>query len=137
MERVYFAEHEGTQILRVDYSGLHDPEEIQVIVRQASALVRAYPPDSLLVLVDVRGVAHSLVTAAVMQQGVAESRPHVRARAVVGLRTEAGASSFQVAQLLFGSPMARFDDHASALAWLLTQRESAPGTPRDDGAAPM
>jgi hypothetical protein len=119
MERVYFADHQGTQILRVDYCGLHDPEEIRAVVRQASALVRAHPPDSLLVLVDVTGVSHSLVTAAVMQQGVAESRPHVKARAVVGLRTAAGASSFQVAAMLFGSPMERFDDHAAALDWLV------------------
>ena len=39
---------------------------------------------SLLVLVDLSGVPHTLVTAAIMQQGVAESRPHVRARAVYG-----------------------------------------------------
>jgi hypothetical protein len=88
--------------------------------------VRAHPPESLLVLVDVTGVSHSLVTAAVMQQGVAESRPHVRARAVVGLRTAAGASSFQVAATLFGSPMERFDHHAAALDWLLTQAPTRP-----------
>jgi hypothetical protein len=126
MERVYFADHRGTQILRVDYSGLHDPEEIRQVVRKASAVVKAHPPESLLVLVDVSGVSHSLVTAAVMQQGVAESRPHVRARAVVGLRTAAGANSFEVAAMLFGSPMERFDDHAAALDWLLTQAPTPP-----------
>ena len=121
MERVYFADHQGTPILHVDYSRLHDPEELRGVVRKAASVVQAYPPDSLLVLADLTGVPHSLVTAAIMQQGVAESRPHVRARAVVGLTPEA-AGSFDVAATLFGSPMARFDDRTAAAEWLLEQR---------------
>lgn len=120
MERVRFADHRGTPILHVDYCGLSDPEELRGVVRAASALVRSYPAGSLLVLVDLSGVPHSLVVAAIMQQGVAESRPHVRARAVVGLPPEA-ASSFEVAAKLFGNPMARFDHRAAALDWLVEQ----------------
>ena len=120
MERVYFDDAGGiTRILRVDYAGLDDPEELRGVARTASALVRSYPPGSLLVLVNLSGVPHSLVVAAIMQQGVAESRPHVRARAVIGLARDA-EESFQVAVRLFGSPMARFDDEDAAKAWLLT-----------------
>jgi hypothetical protein len=120
MKRVYFEDYRGTPILHVDYRGLSDPEEVRGVVREASALVRTYPPGSLVVLVDLTGVPHTLVIAAVMQQGVAESRPHVRARAVVGLAPEA-AGSFEIAAKLFGSPMARFDDRAAAAEWLLAQ----------------
>ena len=120
MERVYFHDHRGTQLLHVDYSGLEDPEELLGVVRRASALVQQYPPGSLLVLVDFSGVPHSLVTAAIMQQGVATSRPHVRARAVIGLSPSA-ESSFEVAAKLFGAPMARFADAAAAKEWLLEQ----------------
>jgi hypothetical protein len=120
MERVYFADHRGTPILHVNYSGLSDPDELFGVVREGSALVRKHPPGSLLALVDLTGVPHSLVTAAIMQQGVAESRPHVRARAVLGVPPEA-AGSFEVAAKLFGSPMARFDDADTALDWLLEQ----------------
>ena len=120
MERVYFADHRGTPILHVDYSGLSDPEELRGVVRAASAVVRKHPPGSLLVLVELAGVPHSLVVAAIMQQGVAESRPHVRARAVVGLAPEA-AGSFEVAAKLFGNPMAHFDDRDAALEWLREQ----------------
>ena len=120
MERVFFAEHRGTPILRVDYSGIDDPDDLRTVVREASALVRSHPPGSLLVLVDLTGVPHSLVTAAILQQGVAESRPHVRARAAVGLVPEA-ARSYDIATKLFGSPMAHFDDREKALDWLLEQ----------------
>lgn len=126
MERIRVIEHQGAPILRVDYSGLDDPEEIQAVARQALARVRSHSGASLLVLVDLTAVPHSLVTAAIMQQGVAESRPHVRARAVVGL-TAAAAPSFDVAVKLFGSPMARFDDEEAAKAWLLHHRPEETG----------
>lgn len=117
-ERVYFGDVRGRQVLHVNYSGLSDPDELLAVVRRASYLVRSHEPSSLLVLVDITGVPHSLVVAAIMQQGVAESRPHVRARAVVGLVPEA-AASFEVAAKLFGSPMRRFDDRAEAEEWLV------------------
>ena len=121
LNRVYLADHGEVSILHVDYSGLTDPEELRGVVRLAAAMVRQHPPESLLVLVDLTGVPHTLVTAAIMQQGVAESRPHVRARAVYGLTPDA-AASFDVATRLFGSPMARFDDPTAAEAWLLQHR---------------
>ena len=121
VERVYFADYDGTPILRIDYSGLADPDDLLGVIRQATALVRTHAPRSLLVLANLTGVPHSLATAAIMQQGVAESRPYVRARAVVGL-SPAAYGSFDVAAKLFGSPMARFDDAAAAAVWLLEQR---------------
>jgi hypothetical protein len=118
MERVSFEDRRGTPILHVDYTGLDDPDDLLKVIREASALVRQHPPDALLVLADLTGVPHSLVVAAIMQQGVAESRPHVRARAVVGLPPQA-AGSFEVAAKLFGSPMAQFADRDTATEWLL------------------
>lgn len=120
MERVFFAEHEGRAILNVDYSRIDDPEELRGVARRALAIVQAQPERSVLVLADLTGVPHSMVTAAIMQQGVAESRPHVRARAVVGLAPEA-AASFDVARRLFDSPMEGFADRQSAREWLLRQ----------------
>ena len=121
MDRVYFAEHRGTQILRVNYTGLADPDDLLGVIRQAAAEARTHAPRSLLVLVELTGVPHSLVVAAIMQQGVAESRPYVRARAVVGL-TPAAYGSFDVAAKLFGGAMARFDDPVAAADWLVEQR---------------
>ena len=120
MERVYFADHGGTPILHVDYAGLEDPEELRAVARRAMARVRGHGAGSLLVQVDLRGVPHNLVIAAIMQEGVAESRPHVHARAVLGL-DPAAARSFEVATTLFGGPMARFDEPVAATEWLLAQ----------------
>ena len=117
-ERVYFSELRGTRVLHVNYAGLREPDELLAVVRRASFVVRGHDAASLLVLVDLTGVPHNLVVAAIMQQGVAESRPHVRARAVVGLTPEA-AGSFDVAAKLFGSPMRHFADREAAQEWLL------------------
>jgi hypothetical protein len=123
MERVYFADHGGSQILHVNYSGLEDPEDLRGVARQAMSRVRSHPAGAVLVLVDLSGVPHNLVVAAIMQEGVAGSRPHVQARAVVGLTPDA-TRSFEVAASLFGRPMARFDDKQSAVDWLLEQVRS-------------
>lgn len=125
MERVYIADHGGTPILHVDYSGLEDPEELRGIARRATARVRMHAAGTLLVMVDLSGVPHNLVIAAIMQEGIAESRPHVHARAVVGL-SPAATRSFEVATGLFGRPMARFDDAAAATEWLLAQVADPP-----------
>lgn len=125
MERVYFEDHGGTPILHVNYSGLDDPEELRGVARRAMARVRTQPAGSLLVLVDLRGVPHNLVIAAIMQEGVAESRSYVQARAVVGL-TPAASRSFEVATTLFGRPMARFADAAAAAEWLLARAQDPP-----------
>ena len=95
-------------------------DELRAVARRAMARVRGHGAGSLLVQVDLRGVPHNLVIAAIMQEGVAESRPHVHARAVVGL-DPAAARSFEVATTLFGGPMARFDEPVAATEWLLAQ----------------
>jgi hypothetical protein len=120
MERGYFVDHRDTRILHLDYSGISDPEELRGAVRAATALVRTQALGSLRVLVDVSGVPHGLVTAAILQQGVLESRPYVRARAVIGL-PPAAATQFEVAASLFGNPMASFGDPGAATEWLLAQ----------------
>jgi hypothetical protein len=118
MERVCFFEHQGTRIMQVDYSGVADPDELHGIVRAATALLRTQEPHSVVVLVDITGVPHSLVTTAILHQGVAESRPYVRARAVVGL-SQVAAPSFEVATKLFKNPMASFSDRDAAMDWLV------------------
>jgi len=67
-------------------------------------------------------VPFGLATTAIMQQGVAESRPHVRARAVLGLPEEA-ENTFERAAKLFGRPMAKFNDATEAKDWLLEQAQ--------------
>ena len=118
MERVCFFEHQGTRIMQVDYSGVADPDELHGIVRAATALLRTQEPHSVVVLVDITGVPHSLVTTAILHQGVAESRPYVRARAVIGLSPFAKLS-FEIAAKIFRNPMASFSEPVAAKEWLL------------------
>lgn len=120
MDRVKFIEHRGARILLSDLSGIRDTLELQRAIRIGSELVQAEPPRSVLVLVDVTAVEYNLEAFAVLQQSVAQNRPYVRARAVVGLPAIASVPYGIVAKLS-GSPMASFADREAAKEWLVAQ----------------
>jgi hypothetical protein len=120
MDRVRFIEHRGVPILVSDLSGIVTTEELQGTVRRGVELAQTQPPGSVRVLVDVTGVEYNLEAFAIVQQSVAALRPHVRARAVVGLPAVATVP-FEIVARISGRPMARFDDHEAAKEWLASQ----------------
>ena len=121
MERVRFITHHGTQILLSDLSGIRSTLELQRAIRLGTEFVQTQPPRSLLILVDVTGVEYNIESFAIVQQSVAENRPFVRARAIVGLPRVA-TIPFEIVAKLAGSPMAHFDDVEAAKDWLVSQR---------------
>lgn len=121
MERVKFIEHDGTQILFSDLSGIHGSAELQRTVRLGSEIVQSQPRDSLLILVDVTGLEYNIESFALLQQSVAANRPYTRARALVGL-PKIAAAAFGIVARLSGSPMASFDDLDTAKDWLVSHR---------------
>lgn len=121
MDRVRFIDYRGIPILFSDLSGIRTTAEIQRTVRHGSELLQTQPPRSVLVLVDVTGVEYSLEAFAVLQQSVAENRPFVRARAIVGLPSIATVP-FQLVAGLSPSPMAHFASMEEAKEWLISQQ---------------
>ena len=121
MERVRFITHRGTQILLSDLSGIRTTVELQRAIRLGTEVVQTHPLGSLLILVDVTGVEYNIESFAVVQQSVADNRPYVRARAIVGLPRIAYIP-FEFVAKLSGSPMAKFDSHEAAMEWLVLQR---------------
>ena len=120
MDRARFIEHRGIPILLSDLSGIHDIQDLQRTLRLGGELLRAEPPGSVLVLVDVTDLEYNVETFAVVQQSVATNRPYVRARAIVGLSPLAGLP-FEIVSQLSPTPMAKFDDRESAMDWLVSQ----------------
>jgi len=118
MERCRLIEHGGTTILLSDLSGIRSIPELQRTIRLGTELVQTRPLGSLLILVDLTDVEYSLEAFAIVQQSVAVNRPYVRARAIVGL-PRAAIVPFEIVARISGSPMARFGDRESALAWLV------------------
>ena len=123
MDRLRFIDHRGTRILFSDLSGIKTAQELQRAMYLGTELVQSQPLRSLLILVDLTGVEYSIEAFAIVQQSVAENRPYVRARAVVGLPRLAYVPFDIVAKLAAG-PMARFDDIEAAKDWLVSQRNA-------------
>ena len=117
MERVGFAEYQGLRILVVDYAGLRTPADLAPLAEEASRLIRAEPPGSVLVLVDLTEVPHSLRSARQLGEMAVANAEFVRARAVVGL-SEPALPLLRTITDLSAKPMAAFADRAAALDWL-------------------
>jgi hypothetical protein len=123
MDRMQFIEHRGTRILFSNLSGIRSSEELQRAIRQGSELVQSEPLRSVLVLVDVTNVEYNIESFAIVQQSVAENRPYVRARAIVGL-PRAAAIPFSIVAKLSDGPMASFNDLEEAKDWLVSQNNA-------------
>jgi hypothetical protein len=128
MDRVKFIDHHGTQILLSDLSGIRSSEELQRAMHLGSELVQSRPLGSVLVLADVTNVEYNIESFAIVQQSVAENRPYVRARAIVGL-PKAASVAFGIVAKLSDGPMASFDNLEAAKDWLVSQRDAPDAAP--------
>lgn len=118
-ERVRFLTHEGVRFLLSDLSGL-DAEDLRRELERARAIIHGEPADSLLVLVNVRGIPYSLENVALLRHAAVQNRPYVRARAVIGL-PEVARLSFRVVAHASGRRMEAFESLDDALRWLTDQ----------------
>jgi hypothetical protein len=117
--RIRFSEHLGVRILSSDLSRL-DGAELRQELETASALIQHQPFDSLLVLVNVRGIPYSLENVALLRHATMRNRPYVRARAVIGL-PEIARFSFRAIAHASGRKMEAFETAEAALDWLVQQ----------------
>lgn len=121
MAGIQFMEHCGIRILRADYSGL-SADALRHAVTEASALLLAEPPGSVLVLVNVQGVPYTLENVGILRGAAVRNKPFVKARAVVGLSPLA-SFSYKALAHASGRPMESFESEAEALAWLVQRSD--------------
>jgi hypothetical protein len=118
MERISFVTHRGARILRVDYSGIGEVQELLQIANRASRLVEKEPPESVLVLVDLSGARYSLRLVRNLGDLAVANAPHVRARALIGLPALVRPVVREVARAS-GRPTEMFDECEPAMDWLV------------------
>lgn len=135
MDRVGFIDHHGTQILFSDLSGIRSSEELQRAIHLGTELVQSQPLRSVLVLADVTDVEYNIESFAIVQKSVAENRPYVLARAIVGL-PEAAAIPFSIVAKLSAGPLASFDNPETAKDWLVSQRDGPGAGPSASKVVP-
>lgn len=120
MERTRFIDHQGKQILLLDYSGIRDPEEAFREIETSKRVVAAQPRGSLRVMTLVREARYNAAVLQGMKELAAHNAPYVRASAVVGM-SGLHRIAYQAVILFSKRNIKTFDHEAEALDWLASQ----------------
>ncbi len=84
MERVRFLEHQGKQVLLLDFNNCTEDDVFEMML-EAQKIVTSQPPLSMLTLSDYSGGHFSRAAVQAMKETAARDRPHVKREAVVGV----------------------------------------------------
>jgi hypothetical protein len=86
MGRTQFIEHEGRQIVYLDFSGITDPGQAVAAAEEAKGFFARQPrQQTLLTLTNVKGSHFDTQVVKAMRELVEHNKAYVRAGAVVGL----------------------------------------------------
>lgn len=117
MRRARFLSYEDQRILYVDYTDIRSAEELEKAARKATQLVRAEPPNSVLMLLNFTGVPFGLRIIRILGEAAAANAEFVRARAIIGIPESARSTVGAVAEYS-GRPLELFREEGAAMEWL-------------------
>ena len=121
MERTRFIEHEGRQVLFVDFAGLTDKGEAMAAIAESKAFVAGQPEASLLTLTDVTDMEFDEEVAKALWELMRHNKRHVRAGAVVGLAGERQQDLYDLLTHQARRDLPVFETADEAKAWLIQQ----------------
>ncbi len=116
MERVRFIQHNGKEILFLDFSRCK-ADEVLAIIEESKAVIRTRPEHSLLTLSDVTDTRFNDKVSEQMKEFTAHNKPYVRAAAVVGI-TGLKKIIFEAVMAFSKRKLHAFDSIEQAKAWL-------------------
>ena len=119
MERIRTLQHQGKEILVLDYSGLN-ADEYMPVARQAMKVIAAKPLGSALTITVLKGTRFSVGTTEDIKRYSQANKPHVKASAVVGLSAMQRVVFLAVKPFLTQT-ISTFDDVPSAITWLVAR----------------
>ncbi len=115
-ERVRFIQHEGKDILLLDFSGCM-ADEVLVMIDKAKDVISSQPEKSLLTLADVTDARFNERVSQDMKEFTAHNKPYVKASAVVGI-TGLKRIIFDAVMRFSGRKISAFDNIEEAKTWL-------------------
>lgn len=120
MERVYYTDRNGVQILVLDLTDSKDIQENIAGFAQAEALITAQPPKTVRLLTNVSNAHYSTEAVDRMKRFSKAVTPHMLASAAVGV---SGIKRVVLQSLvrLSGRDIRMFDTADQALDWLAAQ----------------
>ncbi len=121
MTRLKFIEHEGKELLLIDFSEMVDADEVLKTVAEAKALVEERPEHSLLTLTHVAGMGTDATTVKALWDLLRHNKPFVKAGAVVGVEGEQQNDLYQLLTHQARRKLETFGTLAEAKDWLARQ----------------
>ena len=118
MERVQFVQHNGKEILLLDFSRCTVTDAL-ALIDEAAAAIRTRPQQSLLTLTDVTDMRFDDKLSQRMKEFTAINKPYVKAAAVVGV-TGLKKILFDAVMVFSKRKIHAFDNRETAKAWLIT-----------------
>lgn len=85
MRKAEIINHNGTELVYLDYSDLRNKDEVIQLILDGSDFIRNRPLDSVLSLVNVENMYFNNEVRNVLQENVKLNSPHVKKTAVFGL----------------------------------------------------
>lgn len=123
MDRARFIEHQGRQLLQLDFSHVEDVGESLRVIREARDFIDRLPKvRSLLTLTFVEGSHFDNQVVESLKEFAAHNRPWVIAGAVVGLSPLQKVIT-RIINTFTGRRLAAFDSVEEAKNWLVRQAE--------------
>lgn len=116
-ERVRFINHEGRDILFLDFSRCKADEVVKTI-HHAKKIISSRPENSLLTLTDVTDARFNDEVGQNMKEFTAHNKPYVKASAVVGI-TGLKKIIFSAVVRFSQRNITAFDDIEEAKSWLV------------------
>lgn len=125
MERVKFLDHNGVEVLLLDFSHCTVEAALEVI-EKAKTVIRSAPPHSLLTLSDFTGIGFAYDLHQKLKEFTAHNKPYVHAAAVVGV-TGLKKTLLEGVMLFAQRELPIFENREAAKTWL-AQNRPVPGT---------
>lgn len=121
MSHVQTVQHQGQQVILLDFTGLSAPAEWQAAVAEARRLFATRRADgSALTLTDVSGTRYNRDTVELMKALTTDNKPYVKAGAVVN-NSVMHRAAISMISLFARRKFEVFETRAQALDWLVAQ----------------
>ena len=117
MERLSTLQHNGAEILVVDYSGIRDHQESLDLIWKSSDTIVAAPAGSVRVLMSISGAHFSPQLLGPLTEAALRNKPHLKGVAVIGLGGLLRVIYLSMSKLM-EMEMPAFDSREDALNWL-------------------
>jgi len=117
MNRTQIIEHKGKKIIFVDFSNLHNIEEIQAVAEESKKYVHAQPPKSAYTLTSVENTHFNNVIKDIFTELAKSNKPYVKAAALLGV-TGLKQILFNGIMKLSGRDLKSFSSIDQAKDWL-------------------